>query len=127
MIELCLGLAFSVIEARLPATEFSLQWTHSVEKVLWEEDYRIEGDKILITAARIRGSGAGMEPPEGAVLRDGQWHYYPQLPPLDKLTLARSAFVNDYRLCMNKRCASLTDILGPPAPAGETVDIFPCP
>ena len=127
MIELCLGLAFTVIEARLPTAEFTLQWTHSVEKIRWEEDYRIAGDKILITAARIQGSGAGMEPPEGAELRDGQWHYRPRVPPMDKLTLARSGYVNDYRLCMNNRCVSLTDILGLPAPAGETVDIFPCP
>ncbi len=40
MIALCLGMAGSVW-ATLPQS-FTLAWQHTVEKVLWEEDYRLE-------------------------------------------------------------------------------------
>jgi hypothetical protein len=32
----CLGVAFSVIHALIPATSLTLAWTHSVEKIRWE-------------------------------------------------------------------------------------------
>jgi hypothetical protein len=52
-------------------------WTHSIEKIRWEEDWRIEDGALHLVEARIRGSGAGMEPPAGAVLKNGVWHYRP--------------------------------------------------
>ncbi|MFN6961532.1 MAG: DUF1850 domain-containing protein, partial [Rhodocyclaceae bacterium] len=63
----------------------TLSWTHSIEKILWEEDWRREGDRLRLVAARVRGTGAGMEPPAGAVLKDGVWHYAPALPPLPRV------------------------------------------
>lgn len=75
MIALCLGMAGSVW-ATLPLQSFTLAWQHTVEKVLWEEDYRLSERGLLLEEARVRGSGAGMEIPEGAVLRDGAWHYH---------------------------------------------------
>ena len=44
---------------------FTLAWTHSIEKVRWEEDYAVRFDAVLgqpvlhAVQARVRGSGAG--------------------------------------------------------------------
>ena len=88
----------------LPAERFTLSWLHSVEKTLWEEDYRIAGDWLFAVAARIRGSGAGMEPPADAVLHAGAYTYRPAERWLREITLARSEFGGIYRLCLDGRC-----------------------
>ena len=54
--------------------DITLRWSHSIQKTVWEEDYRREGDALRLVAARVRGAGAGMEPPADAVLKDGAWH-----------------------------------------------------
>ena len=47
-----------------------------------------------------QGSGAGMEPPEGAVLKDGWWVYAPELPPQATLVLAASGATGEgWTLC----------------------------
>ncbi|HXF45464.1 MAG TPA: DUF1850 domain-containing protein [Burkholderiaceae bacterium] len=107
----------------LPAQAFTLRWQHTVERVLWEEDYRVNGARLIATAARIRGSGAGMEPPAGAVLRDGAWHYRPEARPLPELVLARSEFGADYELCIDGTCRPLARWV---PPAGGPVRIAPC-
>ena len=68
MIGLCLGLA-GVVWAVHPA--FTLAWNHTIEKIRWEEDYRVTPDGLLLGEARVKGSGAGMEIPDDAGLRDG--------------------------------------------------------
>lgn len=103
---------------------FTLAWRHSVEKVLWEEDYVIAGGWLLATGTRIRGSGAGMEPPEGSVLHDGAWHYRPASRWLRELQLARSTYTPDYRLCFEGRCRPLSNWV--PVAAGATT-LRPCP
>ncbi len=62
----CLGVAFSAIQAMIPVTSITLAWTHSVEHIRWEEDYAIRAGKLVITAARVQGNGAGMEPEANA-------------------------------------------------------------
>ena len=64
---ICL-LAGSTI-ASLMAGAITLAWTHSVEKIVWEEDWRSTPAGLELVEARVRGSGAGMEPPQGA-----HWH-----------------------------------------------------
>lgn len=122
---LCI-LAAGQIMARLPTDHFTLRWQHSVEKVPWEEDYRLTREGLLLAEARVRGSGAGMEPPPGAELVNGVWHYRPQqASPLPRLELARSRFVADYTLCVAGRCAALQEIapaLGP----DQGVALAPC-
>jgi hypothetical protein len=120
---LCLaavGLAVS-----LPLQVFTLAWTHSIEKIRWEEDYRIVGERLQLVEARIRGFGAGMEPPEGAVLKDGAWHYRPNLPPLERLHLMRSNYVADYVLCWDGTCHPFADVVGAVENAPK-VEVFPC-
>ncbi len=122
----CMGLA-TMIQFCLPVNHFTVAWMHSVEKIRWEEDYSIEGNRIVAGAARIRGSGAGMDFPDDAVWhKGGYWEYRPHLPPLKRLRLTRSHFTSDYQLCWNGHCKTFTEILGP-APDGSVVEIFPCP
>lgn len=70
-----LCLATPVLALALAADSFTLRWTHSVELSGWQEDWRVEGHTLVLAEARVRGSGAGMEPPEGAVWREGWWVY----------------------------------------------------
>jgi hypothetical protein len=108
----------------LPTTQFTLAWTHSIEKTRWEEDYTVrpaadgEGCRLVAGAARIRGSGAGMDPPPDAVLRDGWYVYQPHTPPLRQLLLTRSPYTADYDWCENGRCRTLGRIL--PSDGGVT-------
>lgn len=103
----------------------TLSWTHSIEKIVWEEDYQRDGPAVRLTEARVRGTGAGMEPPEGAVLRDGAWHYRPALPPLPNVLLRHSPYVAGYTLCAGPQCRSLPDWL-PGLPAEATISLQPC-
>jgi hypothetical protein len=116
-----LCLAAAGLTLSLPLQAFTLAWTHSIEKIRWEEDYRIAGGRLELVEARIRGSGAGMEPPDSAVLKNGVWHYRPALPLLPELRLAHSAYVADYQLCWNSVCHALGDIVGSPDAAPEIV------
>lgn len=97
--------------AKLAVTVFTIAWTHSVEQVRWEEDIRIENGQLVVLEARIKGSGAGMEVPEGAVLEGGFWHYRPNLPPLPELELASSDVVPDWQLCIDRQCRPLSEHL----------------
>jgi hypothetical protein len=103
---------------------FTLAWTHSIEKVRWEEDYRIEAGALRLTEARIHGSGAGMEPPAGAQLEHGVWRYTPALPPLPVLRLTQSPYAVGYWLCDDGRCAPL--LQGPAAHRIGVVELSAC-
>ena len=105
-------LAVGAHHVRLPVRHFTLVWMHSVEKTTWEEDYAIRGSRLALTEARIQGTGAGMEPPPDAVLRNGWWHYVPHLPPLPELRLTLSPYTADYRLCWSGRCRPLAAVTG---------------
>ncbi|HYD95849.1 MAG TPA: DUF1850 domain-containing protein [Noviherbaspirillum sp.] len=120
-----LCLAAAALSLSLPLQHFTLAWTHSIEKIRWEEDYRVSAAGLELAEARIRGSGAGMEPPQGALLKDGVWHYRPALRPLPALTLNRSGFVADYEICGGGRCRPLAELLGPEA-AAPVVTLAPC-
>ncbi|RPH60894.1 MAG: DUF1850 domain-containing protein [Burkholderiales bacterium] len=100
------------VRAFVPALAFTLAWTHSIEKTDWQEDYRVNGGALTIVEARIHGSGAGMEPPAGARLRDGVWHYRPAAAAHQRLRLTVSTYAGDYRLCVGDRCEPLREIAG---------------
>jgi len=104
----------------------TLRWTHSIEKIVWEEDYRRLDDRLHLVAARILGTGAGMEPPPGAVLREGVWHYVPAVPPLAQLSLRHSPYVPPYEICVAGRCRPVTDWL-PGLPPDAVLELRPCP
>ncbi|MEO8600411.1 MAG: DUF1850 domain-containing protein [bacterium] len=127
MIGVCLVAAGLLTSLSLQT--FTLAWTHSIEKIRWEEDYQVvstpDGSRLQLTEARIRGSGAGMEPPPDAVFKEGVWHYRPALAALEKLNLARSDYVADYSICWNGRCRGMEELVGLPAVAPQ-VEIFAC-
>ncbi len=106
-----LCISAGALSATLMIQGFTLAWMHSIEKVRWEEDWRIEGQQLHLVAARVKGFGAGMEPPPGAVLRDGAWHYRPDLAPLENLNLAHSPYTRGYDLCSTDGCRPLVDHL----------------
>lgn len=89
-----------------PSDHFTLAWTHSVEKVEWREDWRVGSGRLVLDEASVMGSGAGMEPPPEAVLRDGRWTWRPGIV-MDEIVLARSDFTSDWRLCVDGVCGDL--------------------
>lgn len=113
---LALCLARGAASLVLATSQFTLAWTHSIEKTRWEEDWRVTPAGLLVVEARISGSAAGMEPPEGAVLRGGVWHYHPTLPPQPSVTLAASGFTADHELCLPGRCRPLHEWIAGDAP-----------
>ena len=125
MIGLCLGLA-GVVWAQVPTADFTLAWTHTIEKIRWEEVYRVTPDGLLLGEARVKGSGAGMEIPDGAELRDGTWHYQRQLPPLQPLRLGRTPEAGDFQLCFDQRCHAMSEWLGPPKADRPALELWSC-
>lgn len=123
-VAVCLVLGAKTVS--LDTQRFTLAWTHSVEKIEWQEDYILRDGHVVLVEARIAGTGAGMEPPANAVLRDGQWHYAPDLPPLDELRLTLSSYTADYRLCWNGACHRLGDLVDSRGDLG-VVTIRACP
>ena len=121
-----LCLAAGAASAVLAIESFTLAWMHSIEKIRWEEDWRIVGNELVIDDARIRGSGAGMEPPDGAVLKNGVWHYRPALPPQTVLRLAHSPYTSGYELCLGGHCRPLADHL-PGIDNSAVIEIRRCP
>lgn len=120
-----MGLA-GVVWAQVPVPAFTLAWDHSIEKIRWEEDYRVSAEGLLLGEARVKGSGAGMEIPDGAELREGSWHYQRQLPPLQPLRLGRTPEAGDYQLCDAQGCKFLSEWLGPPTASQPAVELWGC-
>jgi hypothetical protein len=107
-----LCLATPVLAMTLAVQAFGLNWTHSVEKTEWQESWQISPAGLVLEQARIRGSGAGMEPPEGSVLQDGWWVYHSNLPAQPTLHLAVSdATGRGWQLCTGGTCSDLEDML----------------
>lgn len=104
--------------ARVPAAHVTLRWYHSIEKIEWDEDYTVAGNWLALTGARIRGSGAGMDPPPNAVLTKGVWSYELEDPWRETVVLARSSYVRDYDLCVGGKCRPLSHWI--PIEAGPT-------
>ena len=101
-----LCLASGALVSQIAVGAFTLAWMHSIEKIRWEEDWRTEGAELVLIEGRVRGSGAGMEPPAGAKLIDGVWHYPGKLR-VTELNLAHSPFTTGYDLCSNGKCQPL--------------------
>jgi len=102
---LCIVVGTALVS--VPAQRFTLRWQHTVEKILWEEDYIVAGEWLYLSGARVQGSGAGMEPPPDAVKVGTAWHYRPPQRWHREVKLARSAFGSDYELCVDGDCRPL--------------------
>lgn len=105
----------------IAASAFTLAWTHSVERTEWREEWLVGPSGLRLVEARVRGSGAGMEPGEDAVLEDGWYVYRPLRPAQASLLLAASGATGEgWRLCAAGECLPLG------VRAGEVVEIAPC-
>ena len=105
----------------LSGTGFSLHWTHSVEKTEWVEEWQVQPDGLRLVQARIKGSGAGMEPGPEAVRQDGWWVWSPGTEVPDLHLAASGATGAGWRLCDGAMCHELG------AEAGGAIRIAPCP
>jgi hypothetical protein len=104
---------------------FTLVWKHSVEKIQWEEDWQVRDQHLYLTATRVRGSGAGMDPPENSVYKGSYWEYKPQLPPQPQLRLTHSQFTEGYSFCIDNKCQLLTDKM-PLTADDNLIIVAPC-
>lgn len=104
----------------LSVAAFTLAWTHSIEKVEWQEDWRITTSGLELVQARVKGSGAGMEPPPDARLVDGWFQWQPQRAPMPQVLLGNSGAAGEWRLCSEGHCRTLSEIFGHPVGASVT-------
>jgi hypothetical protein len=111
---LSLCIASAGVVKSLSVAAFMLAWTHSVEKTEWQEDWRVMPSGIEIVEARVKGTGAGMEPPPEARLVDGWFRWKPRVPVLPVVVLGNSGMAGEWRLCTEGTCRTLSDILGRP-------------
>lgn len=103
---LCLTATGVVVALGIDA--MTLAWDHSVQKIRWEEDWQQKGSTLVLTQARVRGSGAGMEPPPQARLHNGVWTWRPPIAPQAHVVLRRSGATADWRLCWEGHCQPLS-------------------
>jgi hypothetical protein len=121
MTALCVAAGAALL--RLAWPDFTLAWTHSIERTEWQEDYVVSEAGLHLRLARVRGTGAGMEPGPDARLVNGWYVWFPNRT-VPQLVVARSGAVDGYRLCRGGHCLSLDDLLGP---SGPPATLEPCP
>ena len=118
---LSLCLASAGVLKTLSIAAFTLVWTHSIEKVEWQEDWRIAPKALELMQARVKGSGAGMEPPPEARLVHGWFQWQPKRPPMPELVLGNSGAAGEWRLCSAGQCRTLSEIFGHSIGANATI------
>jgi len=118
---LSLCLASAGIVKTLSIAAFTLAWTHSIEKVDWQEDWRVTPQGLELTQARVKGSGAGMEPPPEARLVDGWFQWRPKRAVMPQVVLGNSGAAGEWRLCHDGSCRTLSEILGHPVGVNVTI------
>jgi len=85
------------------------------------EGLGMSGTALELVEARVRGSGAGMDPGAGARLEGGWWVWMPDLPPVPELVLAMSGSSGGgWTLCGEGGCREFG------AEPGEPVVLAPC-
>jgi hypothetical protein len=122
---LSLCLASAGVVKTLSIAAFTLVWTHSVEKTDWQEDWRITPNGLELVQARVKGSGAGMEPPPEARLVDGWFQWQPQRAPMPQVVLGNSGAAGEWHLCWGGNCGTLSEIFGHPIGVNVTT-MSPC-
>lgn len=100
---------------------FTLSWTHSVERTEWVEEWQVLNGRLHLTQAAVRGSGAGMEPGAGAVLKDGWWVWSPDVSVTTLVLAASGATGQGWRLCTDSGCQVIGTTPGAP------LLLKPCP
>lgn len=117
---LCIAASGTIIA--LAANAFTLSWTHSVEKTLWQERWIVANGQLEVIESTVEGSGAGIYLPDNARRTAAGWTYTPSLAPLDALTLAASGMTpSPWTLCTEARCLDLG------AEPGDIVTLWSAP
>ncbi|MBT9384353.1 DUF1850 domain-containing protein [Pseudooceanicola sp. CBS1P-1] len=103
--------------------QFTLEWTHSVEREDWRETWEVTAaNRLHLVEAAVKGSGAGMEPGPGGHFADGWWVWTPTLGPVPALVLAASGDTpSAWHLCSEAGCTDLG------ATAQTPIHLSPCP
>jgi len=122
---LSLCLASAGIVKTLALASFTLAWTHSIEKVEWQEDWRVTPQGLELVQARVKGSGAGMEPPSDARLVDGWFQWEPRIA-VPEVALGNPGAAGEWRLCSDGKCRTLSQIFGLPIGSNVTT-MSACP
>ena len=117
---LCVAGAGLVVQ--LAVQSFTLGWMHTIEKVPWEESWRVEPTQLVITEARIKGSGAGMEPPPDARLDHG-WYVWAPSNNTRKEIVLRLSGIGTWTFCADGKCRPIQDVLGREA---DPISLTPC-
>ena len=117
-VTLCLASAGAVKTLSIAA--FTLAWTHSIEKTAWQEDWRVTPAGLELTQARIKGFGAGMEPPPEARLVGGWFQWSPPPVARPEVVLGNSGAAGEWQLCHGGHCQTLSEIFGHPIGANVT-------
>ncbi len=108
---LCILGAGIAVSLPLPDEGFELRWVHSVEHTEWRERWQPAPDGLRLVESRVQGSGAGMEPPEGAVLSDGWWIDRSAGLTVPHLSLPLSPHAAPYQVCIADLCRTLDSLL----------------
>jgi hypothetical protein len=94
-----------VVQPVFNQKEFSIRWTHSVEKEDWEEFFHIKGSTITLTSTRFKTFGAGVPDNAGedTYIKDG-WVYMTDIhqPIGDSLRFQTGKNTN-HRISLNAR------------------------
>ena len=117
---LSLCLASAGVIKTLALAAFTLAWTHSIENTEWQEDWRVTAQGLELVLARVKGSGAGMEPAPDARLVDGWFQWQPKRAPMPEVVLANSGAAGEWRLCSDGHCETLSAIFGHPTGTNVT-------
>ena len=113
-------LMLGAVALDLASREFTLSWTHSVEKVEWRETWQVEESQLRLIHVAIKGSGAGMEPADDARLEGEFWVWDPDLT-VPALHLAASGATGaGWTLCSGGVCREIG------RDAAAPVDVRPC-
>lgn len=125
---MALCVAAAGITLRLAVSAFTLAWSHTVEHLPWQEDWRVDGDRLVLEDMRVKGSGAGIDPPPLSRLVDGWYVWRPADETRARIVLRRAAdpdgVIGDWQFCAaGEPCHALGDLVGPDA---DPVTLYPC-
>lgn len=125
MAGLCLAVGAAVVALGVNIAD--LRWTHSVQKTEWRETWLATTQGLRLEQAAVQGSGAGMDPGEGAVLRDGFWVWQPKLPVQSELVLTRSLYTgSDWNICTAQSGCRPLGSYFPGIAADQAITLKPC-
>jgi hypothetical protein len=109
---LSLCLASAGIVKALSVAAFTLVWTHSIEKVEWQEDLARYHAGIATGAGAGQGSGAWHGAAAGGAAGRRLVSMEPSAAPMTEVVLGNSGAAGEWRLCADGQCGRCPEIFG---------------